>query len=57
MNRLGEIRENKYGEIMKIIEYNKATDITIEFLNTGFKRKTTYDKFKKGGILSPFSKT
>ena len=57
MNRLGEIRENKYGEIMKIIEYNKATDITIEFLNTGFKRKTTYDKFKKGGVLSPFSKT
>lgn len=57
MNRVGEINYNKYGEQMKIIEYNKANDITVEFVDTGFKRKASYGHFKDGVLLSPYSKT
>lgn len=55
--RVGEVNYNNYGEEMKIIEYNKADDIIVEFVDTKFKRKTTYGKFKKGILLSPYSKT
>ena len=55
--KIGEINYNKYDEKMKIIEYNNSNDIIVEFVDTKFKRKTTYDKFKKGILLSPYSKT
>ena len=32
-NRLGEVRENKYGTKMKIIAYRKSDDIDIQFLD------------------------
>ena len=31
INRLGETNTNKYGTVMKIIEYNKSSDIVVEF--------------------------
>lgn len=55
--RVGEVNYNKYGEEMKIIEYNNFNDITVEFVDTNFKRKARYNKFKKGMVLSPYSKT
>jgi hypothetical protein len=51
--RIGEVNYNKYGEEMKIIEYNNANNIIVEFVDTKFKRKARYDKFKKGILLSP----
>lgn len=58
--RLGEIRKNKDslgGYDMKIIEYNNATDIIIEFQDE-YKAKicTAYDTFLKGGIKNPYHK-
>ena len=53
--RLGEINISNEGYEMKIVEYNSATDIIIEFQD---KHKgmvhTTYRDFKKGGIKNPY---
>ena len=38
-NRLGEENYNKYGTLMKIIEYNRSDNIVVEF----------QDEYKKGG--------
>lgn len=56
--RLGEIRKNKKslgGYEMKIIEYNKAIDIIVEFQDE-YKTKvhTTYQNFKKGEVKNPY---
>ena len=32
-NRLGEVRNNKFGTPMKIVEYRCADDIDVEFLD------------------------
>lgn len=45
-NRIGEIKESKHCGLMKIIEYNNAKDIKVEF-RTGSIVKTTYNNFKK----------
>lgn len=44
--RLGEERYNNSGYLMKIVEYNNANDIVVEFQDDNrFKAKTTYDCF------------
>ena len=56
--KLGEIRKNKEtlgGYEMKIIEYNKYSDIWIEFQDEyKVKIHTKYDEFKKGNIKNPY---
>lgn len=55
--RLGEIRLNKYGTPMKIIEYKCADDITIKFLDVYEReRKTTYSNFKSGCVRNPYDR-
>ena len=49
--RLGEENINNQNEHMKIIEYNNATDIVVQF-DDGKTRKTTYRDFKSGGVRS-----
>ena len=57
-NRLGEININRFGTIMKIIEYNKAIDIIVEFQDEyKYRRKTTYESFKKGEVSNPYDKS
>lgn len=56
MNRVGEVNVNKYNSIMKIIEYNNAKDIIVEFEN-GHKVKSRYAEFKEGAIKSPYDKS
>jgi hypothetical protein len=57
-NMLGEIRNNKCGTPMKIIEYNNRMDIKIEFQDDyKVQRNTTYDNFKIGKIKNPYDKT
>ena len=54
--RLGEEKLNKQGCLMKIIEYNNAIDITVEFQDEyKIQVHTTYYNFKKGGVKNPFS--
>ena len=59
--RLGMINKNKNalgGYEMKIIEYNKATDIVVEFQDE-FKAKirTRWSSFKEGNIKNPYHKS
>ena len=57
--RLGEIRNNKFGTPMKIIRYGCYNDIDVEFLdeNHYIKEHNTYSNFKTGGIKNPYDKT
>ena len=58
VERLGEERLNYQGCLMKIIEYNKSSDIIVEFQD---KRKTkikcAYREFVKGSIKNPYHPT
>ena len=57
--RLNSLTYNNQGYLMKIIEYNNANDITIEFQDeykTKVKNKE-YSKFLKGEINNPYHKT
>jgi len=54
-SRIGEIARNKNNSLMKIIKYNNALDIDIEFEN-GFTTNTTYYYFKKGSVFNPLDK-
>ena len=56
-SRLGEIRKNKFGTDMKIIEYVNSDNVTIKFLDEhGFEKNTTYSNFKNGCIKNPYDK-
>ena len=57
-NHLGEEKLNKQGCVMKIIQYNKSSDIIIEFQDKYKARiKTNYGNYKKGNILNPYYPT
>ena len=55
-NRIGEIRTNKQGCKMKILNYLKYENITIEFQdkNKYIVFNATYNNFKKGTIKNPY---
>ena len=56
--RLGEERYNYYGTLMRIVEYNNSSDITVEFQDE-YKVKIKnreYKEFLKGGIKNPYDK-
>lgn len=54
-DRLGEEKLNNQGSLMKVIEYNKSSDIVVEFQDK-YKAKvnTTYGNFKSGSIKNPY---
>ena len=54
--RLGELNYNKFNNRMEIIEYKNFNDIIVKF-SDGSKRKTTYQHFKEGNIVSKYDKT
>lgn len=54
-NRIGEVRLNRQGCPMEIIEYIDYRNITIKFLDDYNTRKhTRYDKFMSGEIKNPY---
>lgn len=54
-NRLYEEKINNQGCLMKIVEYNKTSDIVVEFQDDyKFRVKNTYTNFKRGNIKNPF---
>lgn len=56
--REGEVGYNTYGTEMKIIKYNVASDILVEFQDEHrIIVKTNYQAFKKGEIRNPYDKT
>ena len=53
--RLGNIKHNKQGCLMKVIEYNGADNITVEFQDDGKECvKTKWVYFQKGEVLNPY---
>ena len=57
IDRAGEEIYNKWGSLMRIIEYKNANDILIEFQDEYKIRKSaTYDEFKKRNIKNPYDK-
>lgn len=53
-NRIGMIRQNNKGEEMKIIEYNKSSNIVVEFQDEWKRTKrTTWGSFKNGQVKNP----
>ena len=58
VERIGEENYNFQGCLMKIIEYKKGSDITIEFQDSfKFKKKTQYNNFLEGKIKNPYYKS
>lgn len=58
INRVGETNRNFYGTLMKIIEYNGARDIVIEFQDEyKVRRKGDYKEFKNGCFKNPYDKS
>lgn len=56
-NMLGEVRKNKFGTQMQIIEYQTRNNIRIKFLDSyGHEMNSTYQNFKSGGIKNPYDK-
>lgn len=56
--RLGEENKNKFGTLMKIIEYNNATNIIVEFQDEHrYKILTRYSDFKNGNVKNPYDKS
>ena len=50
-SRVGEERLNNNGELIKIIKYNKAKDIIVEFQDEyRAKVHTQYSNFKRGNV-------
>ena len=56
--RLNEVNLNTYGTAMKIIKYNNANDIIVEFDDEyKSKVKTSYSSFSKGEVKNPYDKS
>ena len=54
-NRIGEEKLNNQGCLMKIVEYNNATDIVVEFQDVyKTKIKTEYGNYIKGNVKNPY---
>lgn len=52
--RLGLTKQNKWGDAMKIIEYNGANNIIVEFQDEWKEtKKCDYKAFKKGSVVNP----
>ena len=57
-DRLGEERLNKQGCLMKIVEYDKSSNIVVEFQDKRKAQiKSTYREFVKGSIKNPYHPT
>ena len=55
MKHLYEEKYNNQGCLMKIVEYNKASDIVVEFQDKyKYKARTIYGNFKSGSIRNPY---
>lgn len=53
-NRIGEQKYNNQGELMTIIDYNGAFDVTVLFEKTQKTKKCRYSNFKLGKVKDNF---
>ena len=58
LNRVGECKLSNQGSLMKIVEYNSATEVVVEFQDYyKYRTRTDYGCFKRGGIKNPYYKS
>jgi len=55
-DRTGESGYNNSGNYMKIIKYNNAMNVIVQY-NDGYQTKCTYNDFKRGKVFYPFNKS
>lgn len=55
--RLGETSYNSQNELMTIVKYNGATDMLVQFYETGTIKKCAYKEFQNGHIVDNFYPT
>lgn len=56
-DRLGNENYNTYGTLMKIVIYNKATDIVVEFQDEyKYRKRCAYKEFKNGTVKNPYDR-
>lgn len=55
-DRIGMIGKNNYGSLMKVVEYNDANDIWVEF-ESGNRENVTWQSFCIGNVKNPYDKT
>ena len=56
--KVGELKYNNNGELMKIIEYNNSSDVVVEFQDEyKYRIHTQYGNFKNGGVKNMFAKS
>lgn len=58
-SRMGEIKGNNFGTLMKIVGWRIASDIDVQFLDEHryVKEHVLYSAFKKGEVKNPYDKT
>ena len=57
VQKIGEIRNNNSGTLMKIIDYKSTSDITVEFLDEyHYTKDTTYSNFVRGNVKNPYDR-
>ena len=55
---VGEVKYNRCGTLMKIVQYNTWNDILVEFQDEyKYIAHSRYDHFKNGSISNPYDKT
>lgn len=54
--RLGKVQKNNNGSLMKIVTYNKANDIWVQF-EKGKPVHATWKSFQKGDVRNPYDRT
>lgn len=58
ISRVGEVKYNRCGTLMKIVQYNTWNDIWVEFQDEyKYIAHSRYDHFKNGSISNPYDKT
>jgi hypothetical protein len=57
ISRVGKVRSNSYGSLMKIVKYNNAKDIWVEFLEHGNQLQATWQNFINGEVKNPYDKS
>lgn len=55
--RIGQVRKNKFGSLMEVVEYRYKDDIWVKFLEHGNLVHTQWKHFSSGGVKNPYDKS
>jgi hypothetical protein len=55
--RVGVTNYNKHGSLMKVVSYNHAKDVWVEFIEHGVIVNVTWEQFCRGGVKNPYDRS